>query len=59
MNTIEFENAFDSGILDSEYMDYILEHADPTEFPIHNGDTLLAAFEAMYLYNEFKQHKTQ
>ena len=59
MNTIEFENAFDAGILDSEYMDYIMEHHNPTECLICNGNTLLAAFEAMYLYDEFKQYKTQ
>ena len=59
MNSIDFENTFDSGLLDEEYMDYIMEHADPTVFPIHNGDSLLSAFEAMYLYNEFKQYKTQ
>jgi hypothetical protein len=57
MNPIDFENTFDSGLLDEEYMDYIMEHADPTVYPIHNGDSLLSAFEAMYLYNEFKQYK--
>lgn len=59
MNTIEFENTFDLGILDEEYMDYIMEHADPMTFPICNGDTLLAAFEVMYLYEEFKEYKTK
>ena len=59
MKLIDFENAFDQGYLDSDYMDYILEHADPSVFPIHNGDSLLEAFEAMYLYNEFKQYKLQ
>lgn len=56
MNTIEFENAFDAGILDDEYMEYILNNSND-ETVICNGDTLLNAFENQYLYNEFKMYK--
>ena len=59
MNPIDFENVFDSGLLDEEYMEYIQLNADPTVFPIYNGDSLLSAFEAMYLYDEFKQYMLQ
>ena len=56
MTRIEFENAFDQGLLDDEYMDYIMEHSDPSERVICNGDTLLAAFEEQYLFDEFREH---
>ena len=57
MNNIDFENAFDAGLFDDEYMDFIQSNADPTKRIIHNGDTLLAAFEELYLFNEFRQFK--
>jgi hypothetical protein len=57
MDNIDFENAFDAGLFDDEYMDFILSNADPTERVIHNGDTLLSAFEELYLFNEFRQYK--
>ena len=59
MKLIDFENTFDAGLFDQEYMDYILEHANPNDRIIHNGDSLLQAFEEMYLYEEFKQSKLQ
>ena len=55
MTRIEFENTFDQGLLDDEYMDYIQLNADPSERIICNGDTLLAAFEEQYLFDEFRE----
>lgn len=36
-----------------EYADYIMANYDPSERIICNGDTLLEAQEALYLYDEF------
>ena len=55
MTPAEFENAFDQGLLDDEYMEYIQLNANPSERIICNGDTLLAAFEEQYLFNEFRE----
>ena len=57
MKASDFENAFDMGLFDDEYMEFIQENADPSEWVIHNGDSLLTAFEANYLYKEFKDYK--
>ena len=40
---------------DSEYAEYIMEHA-PGDRVICNGDTLTIAMEDGYLYNEFIDH---
>lgn len=56
MKASDFENAFDAGLFDEEYMEYIKENADPSERIIHNGDSLLAAFEDQYLFNEFRNY---
>ena len=56
MNASDFEYAFDAGLLDDEYMEYIKENADPFERIIHNGDSLLAAFEDQYLFDEFRNY---
>ncbi len=56
MKASDFENAFDAGLFDDEYMEFIQIHADPFERPIHNGDSLLAAFEDQYLFNEFRNY---
>jgi hypothetical protein len=52
MNAIGFENSFDAGILDDEYMEFIMNNSS-----IANGDMLLYAFESMVLYDEFKEFK--
>jgi hypothetical protein len=36
-----------------EYAEYIMQHADLSEVVICNGDTLLQAQEAGYLFDEF------
>ena len=36
-----------------EYANYIQQHADLSEVVICNGDTLLQAMEAGYLFDEF------
>ena len=36
-----------------EYANYIQQHADLSEVVIVNGDTLLEAMEAGYLFDEF------
>lgn len=57
MNEIAFENAFDAGLFDDEYMEYIQLNADPNICPIYNGDSLLEAFEKGYLFEEFRLSK--
>lgn len=56
MTEVEFENAFDAGYFDGDYMEFIQENADPSVRPIYNGDSLLDAFESMYLFDEFRNH---
>ena len=38
----------------SDYNDYIMDNADPSEVTICNGDTLLEAAENEYLLEDFK-----
>jgi hypothetical protein len=57
MKAIDFEDAFSSGIFDDEYMEFIHLNADPTVFPIYNGDSLIDAFEKGYLFEEFRASK--
>ena len=38
----------------SDYNNYIMDNADPSEVTICNGDTLLQAAENEYLLEEFK-----
>ena len=45
--------AYEHGDLDDQYADFIMEHGDPSEVVICNGDTLLEAMERGYLLNEF------
>jgi hypothetical protein len=47
------ERKFRDGELDNQYNEYIMKNADPEEYCICNGDTLLRAAENMYLYEEF------
>ena len=53
MTELEFEVAFDDGDLDEQYAEYIMEHAGGDRV-ICNGDTLLEAMEAFYLFEDFK-----
>lgn len=53
MTETEFEVAFDQGMLDEQYAEYIMEHA-PGDRVICNGDTLLVAMEDFYLFDSFK-----
>ena len=46
-------DAYVAGDLDEPYADFIMEHGDPSERVICNGDTLLEAMEEGYLLNEF------
>lgn len=43
----------DSDAIYSEYMEYIQENAD-MEWPICNGDDLIEAAEAGFLYEDFR-----
>ena len=52
----EFEKAFDRFELETEYGEYIMEHADGDRI-ICNGDTLVDAMEDGYLYEGFKASK--
>ena len=53
---IVFEEAMaeDRNDIFSDYNDYIMDNADPSEVTICNGDTLLEAAESGYLLEEFK-----
>ena len=53
---IAFEEAMaeDFNNIFSDYNDYIMDNADPSEVTICNGDTLLEAAESGYLLEEFK-----
>ena len=57
MDAINFDNSFDAGILDAEYMEFIINNADPEVLPIYNGDCLTEAFEKGYLFEEFRNSK--
>lgn len=58
MTEVEFDNAFDHGVLDDEYAEYIMEHSAGDRI-ICNGDTLLAAIEDLYLFSSFKDSLLQ
>lgn len=55
MTEKEFDLAFDKGILDSEYADYITSHQDSSR-PIYDGDMLIEAMEDGYLFESFKDY---
>ena len=42
-----------------QYMEYIMENADPSEVTICNGDTLIEAAEKGYLLEEFREYYTE
>ena len=54
--SIVFEEAMAEDLNDifSDYNNYIMDNADPSEVTICNGDTLLQAAENEYLLEEFK-----
>ena len=54
--SIAFEEAMAEDLNDifSDYNNYIMDNADPSEVTICNGDTLLQAAENEYLLEEFK-----
>lgn len=56
MTEQDFEIAFDAGDLDDEYSEYIMAHCAGGERIICNGDTLLQATEALYLFDGFKDY---
>jgi hypothetical protein len=43
----------------AQYMDYIMENADPSEVIICNGDTLIEAAEKGYLLDQFREYYTE
>lgn len=53
---ILFDNAFDNGMLNDEYMEYIMEHGSKYGLNICNGDMLIDAFERGVLFEEFRDH---
>ena len=57
MTIDEFNDLFetDNNLYD-KYMTYIMENGDPDERIICNGDSLLEAAEAGYLFEEFYEH---
>lgn len=53
-NTVEeFEQAFDNLVLDVEYAEFIMNNCHG-ERVIGNGDMLIEAMEAFYLYEDFR-----
>lgn len=57
MNYEEFAKSFESGDLDEEYMEYLMEYGPKNGLVASNGDTLIEMFESMVLYNEFREYK--
>lgn len=52
----ELERQCEEGDFDTEYAEYIMEHADGSVRPICNGHMLTVAQEEGYLYKEFVDH---
>jgi hypothetical protein len=53
----EFDQKYiDEWQLINYHMNYIMENGDPSERPITNGDALIEAAEAGYLYEEFRDY---
>ena len=51
-----FDDDFESGRLDEEYMEYIMENGSNHGMVICNGDMLLDAFERGVLFEEFREY---
>lgn len=58
MTEEQFEEQFDNFDLDSEYSEYIMRNNNGGRI-ICNGDSLISAIEAGYMYDEFKDHMTR
>lgn len=56
MTNDEFDRYFEEADLFNEYMEYIMENADPSERMICNGDSLVVAAEEGYLYESFRDY---
>lgn len=57
MTLDQFNDLFEThDDLYDKYMEYIMENADPDERIICNGDSLLEAAEAGYLFEDFYEH---
>jgi hypothetical protein len=57
MTNEQFDQMYaDQWQLFNYHMNYIMEHNDPSERTICNGDSLLEATEAGYLYTEFRNY---
>ena len=54
MTEEEFDRAFNNFELDQQYSEYIMEHSAGDRV-ICNGDTLIAAIEDEYLFEEFRE----
>lgn len=54
MTEQEFESKFDSGKLNDEYAVFIMNNCHGDRL-ICNGDGLIEAMEALYLYESFKE----
>ena len=52
MTLDQVQAAFESGALDDQYADYIMDHAGGDRI-ICNGDTLTIAMQDLYLADEF------
>ena len=53
----EFDTLIDTDYnVETMYMEYIMENADPSEVTICNGDTLIEAVERGYLFEDFYAH---
>ncbi len=57
MTNEQFDQMYaDQWQLFNYHMNYIMENNDPSERTICNGDSLIAAAEAGYLYTEFRNY---
>jgi hypothetical protein len=53
----QFELAFENNLLDDQYAEFIMTHNNGDRI-ICNGDTLIAAIESEYLFDEFVSFMT-
>ena len=59
VHRLTIEASISEGDYDSEYAEYIMEHADGSERIICNGDTLIKAMEDGYLYDDFVEYMVE
>jgi hypothetical protein len=55
MTNEQFDELFETDDMYNKYMEFIMENADG-EWPICNGDDVIEAAEAFYLFEEFREH---